>query len=105
MHNRSAAKSTGLCLSVFIDPRCFEGMFELHRDGVVERKIILQLRSRTPSLLQDCASLPATFGFNCGIRDKATYAKGQQPTPKGLTTRTAFDMPSNAIASNIAERR
>jgi len=34
-------------------------MLELHRDGVVERKIILKLRSRTPSLLQDCASLPA----------------------------------------------
>jgi hypothetical protein len=47
-----------LCLSAFIDPRCFEGMLELHRDGVVERKIILKLRSRVPSLLQDCASLP-----------------------------------------------
>jgi len=35
------------------------GLLELHRDGVVERKIILKLRSRTPSLLQDCASLPA----------------------------------------------
>jgi len=57
MHNLSAAKSTGLCLAAFIDPRCFEGMLELHRDGVVKRKIILQLRNRTPSLLQDCASL------------------------------------------------
>jgi hypothetical protein len=63
MHNLSAAKSTGLCLSAFIDPRCFEGMHEPHRDGVVERKIILKLRSRTPSLLQDCASLPALWGI------------------------------------------
>jgi hypothetical protein len=62
MHNLSAAKSTGFCLSACIDQRCFEGMLELHRDGVVERKIILKLRSRTPSLLQDCASLPALLG-------------------------------------------
>jgi len=60
MHNLSAAKST--CLAAFIDPRCFEGMHELHRDGVAERKIILQLRSWTPSLLQDCAFVPAFFG-------------------------------------------
>jgi hypothetical protein len=59
MDNLSAAKSTGFCLSACIDQRCLEGMLELQRDGVVERKIILQLRSRTPSLLQDCASLPA----------------------------------------------
>jgi len=38
MHNLSAAKSTGLCLSAFIDQRCFEGMLELHRDGAVEPK-------------------------------------------------------------------
>jgi len=50
-------KST--CLAAFIDQRCFGVMLELHGDGVVERKIVLQLRSRTPSLLQDCASLPA----------------------------------------------
>ncbi|MGB7950140.1 MAG: hypothetical protein WCH75_20840, partial [Candidatus Binatia bacterium] len=29
-----------------------------NRDGVRDRKIILKLSSRTPSLLQDCASLP-----------------------------------------------
>jgi hypothetical protein len=63
MHNLSAAKTTGLYLSAFIDPRCFEDMLGLHRGGVVERKIILKLRSRTPSLLQDCASLPALFGL------------------------------------------
>jgi len=57
MHNLSAAKSTGLCLVALIDQHGFEGMLELHRDGVIERKIILKLRSRTPSLLQDCASL------------------------------------------------
>jgi hypothetical protein len=33
-----AAKSIGLCLSAFIEQRCFEGMLELHRDGVVEGK-------------------------------------------------------------------
>jgi hypothetical protein len=38
-------------------------MLELDRDGVVERRITLQLRSRTPSLLQDCASLPALLGL------------------------------------------
>jgi hypothetical protein len=63
MHNLSAAKSTGFCLCACIDQRCFEGMLELHREGVVERKIILKLHSRTPSLLQDCASLPALFGL------------------------------------------
>jgi hypothetical protein len=43
-------------------------MLEPHRDGMRERKINLQLPSRTSSLLQDCASLAGTFGFNCGIR-------------------------------------
>jgi hypothetical protein len=38
-------------------------MLELDRDGVGERKIILKLRRRTPSLLQDCASLPALSGL------------------------------------------
>jgi hypothetical protein len=38
-------------------------MFELDLDGVVERQIILQLRRRTPSLLRDCASLPALLGL------------------------------------------
>jgi len=33
IHNLSAPKSTGLCLSAFIDQRGFEGMLELHRDG------------------------------------------------------------------------
>jgi hypothetical protein len=57
MHNLSAA-STGFCLSACIDRRCFEGMLELHGDGEVERKIIWKLGGRTPSLFQDCASLP-----------------------------------------------
>jgi len=59
MHNLSAAQSTGFCLSAFIDPRYFEVMLEPDRDGGRDRKIILKLPSRTPSLLQDCASLPA----------------------------------------------
>jgi hypothetical protein len=33
--------------------------YVLDRDGMRKRKIILKHRSRTPSLLQDCASLPA----------------------------------------------
>jgi hypothetical protein len=44
-----------------------EGMLELDRDGVGERKIILQHRSRTPSLLQDCASLPALLDLTAGF--------------------------------------
>jgi hypothetical protein len=63
MHNLSAAKSTGFCLSACIDQRCFERMLELDRDGVVKRKSILKLGSRTPSLFQDCASLPALLGL------------------------------------------
>jgi hypothetical protein len=70
MRNLSAAKSIGSCLSAFIERRCFEGMLKAHRDGVRERKITLKLHSRTPSLLQDCASLPALLGLNCGILDK-----------------------------------
>jgi hypothetical protein len=62
MHNLAAA-STGFCLSACIDQRSVEGMLELDRDGVVERKIILKLRSRTPSRLQDSASLPALLGL------------------------------------------
>jgi hypothetical protein len=42
------------------------GLMGCLSDGVVERKIILKLRSRT--LLQDCAYASGTFGFNCGIR-------------------------------------
>ena len=38
-------------------------MLKPHRYGVRKRKIILKLRSRTPSLLQDCASLPALLGL------------------------------------------
>jgi hypothetical protein len=41
MHNLCAAKSTGFCLCALIGRRCFEGMLELDRDGVVERRIIL----------------------------------------------------------------
>jgi hypothetical protein len=79
-HNLSALKSTGLCLSAFIDQRCFEGMLELHRDGVVERKIILKLRSRTPSLLQDCASLPPLLGFTAesGFNQRKSYKNTSQ---------------------------
>jgi hypothetical protein len=62
-HKLSAAKSTGFCLSALIEQHCVEGMLELDPDGVVERKIILKLRSRTPSRLQDCASLPALWGL------------------------------------------
>jgi hypothetical protein len=63
MRNLSRAKSTGFCLSACIDQRSVEGMLELDGDGVAERKIILKLRSRTPSLLQDCASLPAPLAL------------------------------------------
>jgi hypothetical protein len=38
MHNLSEAKSIGLCFCALIDQRCFEGMLELYRDGMVERK-------------------------------------------------------------------
>jgi hypothetical protein len=38
-------------------------MHEPPRDGVRKRKIILKLHSRTPSLLQDCASLSARLGL------------------------------------------
>jgi hypothetical protein len=68
MHNLSAAKSTGICLSACIDPNCFEGMLEPQRDVVGERKIILKLHSRTPSLLQDCTSLPALLGLTMEAR-------------------------------------
>jgi hypothetical protein len=63
MHNLSAAKSTGSCLSAFIDQHCGEGMLKPHHYGVQKRKIILKLHSRTPSLLQDCASLSARLGL------------------------------------------
>jgi hypothetical protein len=63
MHNLSASKSTGFCPAHA--SAMLEGMLELDRDGVGERKIILQLRSPTPSLLQ---RLRLIFGFNCGIR-------------------------------------
>jgi hypothetical protein len=62
LHNLSAAKSTGFCLSASIDQRSVERMLELDREGVAERKIILKLRSRTPSLFQDRASFPALLG-------------------------------------------
>jgi len=61
MHNLSTAKSTGLCLAAFIDPRCFEGMLELHRDGVIERKIILRLRSRRLR----CSKIALRFRYFC----------------------------------------
>jgi hypothetical protein len=63
-HNLSAAKSIGSCLFAFIAQRCFEVMLKLDRNGVRDRKIILKLSSRTPSLLQDRASLAGTRGVN-----------------------------------------
>jgi len=68
MRNLSAAQSMGCCLSGCIDQRCFEVMLKPDRDGIRDRKIILKLPSRTPPLLQDCASRPALRGFNRGIR-------------------------------------
>jgi hypothetical protein len=38
MHNLSAAKSTGFCLAALIDQRSVEGMLELDRGGMIERK-------------------------------------------------------------------
>jgi hypothetical protein len=35
------------------------GGFKPHRNDVRERKMTLKFNSRTPSLLQDCTSLPA----------------------------------------------
>jgi hypothetical protein len=49
----------GFCLWADIDQLCFEKMFKRRRNDVRERKMTLRLGSRTPSLLQDCASLPA----------------------------------------------
>jgi hypothetical protein len=43
-------------------------MLEPHRDGMPKRKINLRLPSQTLSLLQNCAWLSGTFGFNCDIR-------------------------------------
>jgi len=87
MHNLSAAQSTGLCLSAFIDRRCFEELLELHRDGVVERTIILKLRSRTPSLLQDCASLLALLGLT------AQSGMNQRRRPAGKVVHTRWLSP------------
>jgi hypothetical protein len=58
-------------------------MLELDRDGVGERKIILKLRSRTPSRLQDCASLPALLGLTAEsglnrLMDQG-WGEGQRP--------------------------
>jgi hypothetical protein len=55
--------SSDTCVKPAPGKSAFEGMLELDRDGVVERKIILQLRSRTPSRLQECVSLPALLGL------------------------------------------
>jgi len=38
-------------------------MLKPYRYVVRKRKMILELRSRTPSLLHDCASLPALLGL------------------------------------------
>jgi hypothetical protein len=55
-------------------------MLELDRDGVVERKIILQLRRRKPPLLQDCASLPALLGLTAasGFSSLLDSSRGRQ---------------------------
>jgi hypothetical protein len=68
MHNLSAAKSTGFCLSAFIDQRCFERMLELDRDGVVERKIIFEAWQSDAFAAPRLRLASGTFGFNCGIR-------------------------------------
>jgi hypothetical protein len=57
------SEDDGLLTLPYIDQHRVEGMLEVHRYGVLERKIIWKLRSRTPSLLQDCASLPPLFGL------------------------------------------
>jgi hypothetical protein len=62
-HNLSAVKSTGSCLSAFIDPHCVEKCLSLIATGCESAKINLKLRSRTPSLLQDYASLSARLGL------------------------------------------
>ena len=36
---------------------------EFHRNDLTKVKMMLKLQSRTPSLLQDCTSLPARFGL------------------------------------------
>ena len=36
---------------------------EFHRNDLTNAKMTLKLQSRTPSLLQDCTSLPAGFGL------------------------------------------
>ncbi|HUK31201.1 MAG TPA: ATP-binding cassette domain-containing protein [Candidatus Acidoferrum sp.] len=48
---------------------------EFHRNDLTNAKMTLKLQSRTPSLLQDCTSLPAGFGFNCGIRVQLTLGQ------------------------------
>jgi hypothetical protein len=77
MHNLSAAPSTGSCLSAFIDQHCIEGMLKPHRYGLRKREIILKLRSRTPSLLQDCASLYGRLGLTAesGFKLEARNSK------------------------------
>jgi hypothetical protein len=92
MHNLSAANLTGFCLSALIDQRSVEGMLELDRDGVAERKIILKLRGRTPWLLQDCASLPALLSLTA----KSGFIRAWQP----VGVRKRFVRPGNVTHEN-----
>src|SRR5262249_45451065 len=57
--NPYAAKTIGFCLRADIDQQCLEGMLCLIATTCESAKMTLQLHSRTPSLLQDSASLSA----------------------------------------------
>jgi hypothetical protein len=76
-----------LPLGMLIDQRCFEGMLEFDRDRVVDRKIILKLRSRTPSAAPRLRLASGTFGFNCRIgvqskkHDKRKHDCQKNPRP------------------------
>jgi len=74
MRNLSAAQATGFSMH---RPALREGMHGPHRDGVRKRKIILKLPSRTPSLLQDCASLPALLGLTAESGFKVRSVMGE----------------------------
>jgi len=72
-------RSRRVSASAFIDQRCIEGMLEPHCDGMRERKIMLKLHSRTPSLLQDGVSLPGASGFNRGLNFAASGSWSNAP--------------------------
>jgi hypothetical protein len=75
------AKSMGFCLGVHIALRCFEGRVKPQSNDVRERKMTLKFYSLTPSLLQDCTSLPAFFGLTA---------------ESGLKTESLLPFPSSA---------